>query len=87
MVADQVKLFAPESPMERVKISICRQSWRLLDFDNCVSSMKACIDGLVVGGIMADDGYLNTGPWTVTQKHRKKNLGPLLEITIEEQPA
>lgn len=73
----------PNSPLEKCSITIIRHSSRSLDWDNCVSSYKPIIDGLVKIKIIMDDTWETTGPWTVLQSFRSKKEGPLSYIKIE----
>lgn len=74
----------PSKPLTKAKISIVRHSFRSLDYDNLVASMKPISDALVSCGVLIDDNYEVTGPWNVTQEFRPKSDGPMLEIMIEE---
>lgn len=74
----------PTKPLQKCKIEIVRHSYRFLDFDGLVGSMKPVIDALVTCGVLIDDNWKVTGPWIVEQKFRPKKLGPLLEIKITE---
>jgi hypothetical protein len=52
----------------------------LRDFDNAVASLKECLDGLVTGGLLVDDGpeHLTMGVVQV--------LGPQRGLTLEVWP-
>lgn len=74
----------PITPLKRCSITIVRHCSRLLDWDNVVSSMKPFIDGLVHAGVLKDDTYAITGPWSVSQIFRSKKEGdPFTYIKIE----
>ncbi len=77
----------PSAPLERVKLSFVRHSHRMLDYDNCVGSLKPVVDALVSCGCLSDDTWKVTGPWDVTQKFRSKKDGPLLEIMVQSLPS
>lgn len=77
----------PAKPLERCEIRIVRHSWRMLDFDGLVGSVKPVIDALVSAGVLMDDAWNVTGPWIVDQVFRPKSQGPLLEIEVIERPA
>jgi hypothetical protein len=83
-IAYDVHFIKPRVPLERAKITLVRHSYRMLDFDGVVGSMKPVVDALVTAGVLADDSWRITGPWIVDQKFRPKKDGPLLEILIEE---
>jgi Holliday junction resolvase RusA-like endonuclease len=72
----------PEKPLEKFKIYINRFGPRRLDFDNCVSSLKAYIDGLVIAKVIKNDSwkYIQSIDikQTVSQNEKK------LVITVEE---
>jgi hypothetical protein len=76
----------PSQPLSKVKISIVRHSYRTLDFDGLVGSMKPVIDALVRLGVIIDDSWAVTGAWDITQKFRPKSDGPRLEILLQEMP-
>jgi hypothetical protein len=72
----------PDYPLPKASIEIIRHSYRLLDYDGLVGSLKPVIDAIVKAGILIDDSWGVTGRWFVDQKFRPKKLGPLLEVTI-----
>jgi len=77
-------LLRPSLPLEKATITIVRNYYRFVDWDNCVASYKGIIDILVKKeGILVDDSYFVTGPWNVTQEFRCKDDGPLSWIKIE----
>ena len=84
LILGMVRNQLPPKPLTKARISIVRHFWRQLDYDGLVGSMKPIVDALVDAGVLADDSYKVTGPWLVTQEHRPKSAGPLLEICVEE---
>jgi hypothetical protein len=74
----------PKEPLELAAICLIRHSYRMLDFDGLVGSMKPVVDALVTAGVLADDSWNVTGPWLVDQKFRKKKDGPMLSIFVQE---
>lgn len=74
----------PKQPVNRATIEITRHSYRMLDFDGLVGSMKPVVDSLVSCGVLKDDSWNVTGPWFIQQIFRPKKDGPLLDITITE---
>ena len=48
-------------PLKKAKIVLTRFSSKSPDFDGLVSSFKACIDGLKVGGVILDDNHSVVG--------------------------
>ena len=83
-IISAVKLFRPDKPLESFEVSILRHSYRQLDFDGCVASMKPIVDGLK-DIVIVDDSWRRTGVWKVDQKFRPKKEGPLIEIWITER--
>jgi hypothetical protein len=75
----------PPTPLAKCKIFIERHSNTTLDFDNAVASYKPIIDGLRHAGIIVDDTWEITGPWTLDQIYRKKKDGQMSRIIIEER--
>jgi hypothetical protein len=77
----------PNYPLNNCKITIIRKvdKRRFLDFDNLVASFKPLVDSLTArhAGIIEDDNYDITGPWTVTQEIRPKKDGPLTYLKVE----
>lgn len=84
VVAMGVELFRPEKPLTEFHVSVIRHSWRPLDYDNLVTSMKAVLDGMK-GLIIEDDRWSMTGPWKVDQAFRPKKDGQLIEVWISER--
>lgn len=74
----------PTSPLPKAKLKITRFSYRMLDYDGLVGSLKPVIDGLVSSGILIDDSWNVTGAWQVDQVFREKKKGPLLLIEVQE---
>lgn len=74
----------PIEPLKKAKITIVRHSWRTLDYDGLVGSMKPIIDALVDCGVLENDTWKVTGAWDVSQVFRTKKEGPLLEVRIQE---
>lgn len=85
LIHGMIRFQIPTEPFEKAHIKIVRHSWRFLDYDGLVGSMKPVIDALVSCGVLIDDNYKVTGPWDVTQQFRPKKDGPLLDITIEQR--
>lgn len=76
----------PDSPLTKASITLVRHSWRMLDYDGLVGSMKPVVDGLVRCGVLTDDSWQVTGKWNVDQRFRGKKEGPLLEILVQGLP-
>lgn len=74
----------PTAPLQKARIVIVRHSFRMLDYDGLVGSMKPVVDALVTAGVLIDDNWGVTGPWIVKQTFRPKKDGPLLEISVIE---
>jgi Holliday junction resolvase RusA-like endonuclease len=71
----------PEKPLESFLISVVRHGPRALDFDNCIASLKAHIDGLTLAGIIKNDSWKfvrSIGLDQVVSKQKK------LVITVDE---
>jgi len=81
MVADQL----PAEPLLKAHITIVRHSYRTLDYDGLVGSMKPVVDALVTAGVLSDDNWNVTGPWEVSQVFRPKARGSLLQVRISER--
>jgi hypothetical protein len=73
----------PHSPLDKATLTITRHSYRMLDFDGLVGSMKPVVDALVSAGIIKDDSWGVIGPWNITQEFRPKAKGPLINILVE----
>lgn len=80
MVARQL----PPEPLKKARISIVRHSWRTLDFDGLVGSMKPVVDALVSAGVLANDDWKTLGAWDIDQQFRPKKEGPLLTVSVVE---
>jgi hypothetical protein len=74
----------PTKPLECAAIKLVRHSYRALDFDGVVGSLKPVVDALVGCKILQDDSWRCLGAWTVDQRFRPKKEGPLLSIDILE---
>ncbi len=77
----------PAAPLARAKLTLIRHSYRMLDFDGLVGSLKPIPDALVFAGVLKDDSWAVLGKWDPDQRFRPKKLGPLLEIIVEEVDA
>jgi hypothetical protein len=86
LIFGMVRHQLPPKPLEKARISIVRHSWRQLDYDGLVGSMKPIVDALVTAGVLADDNWNVTGPWVVDQQFRPKKDGPLLVVEVEALP-
>lgn len=53
--------FKPPQPLDSAILTLIRHSSVQSDFDNLVSSFKACVDGLRQAGIITDDKKINIG--------------------------
>lgn len=84
LIWEMVKDKLPEVPLSKARITITRNFYRMLDYDGLVGSMKPVVDALVTAGVLADDNWEVTGPWSVDQKFRAKKAGPLLVVSIDE---
>lgn len=76
----------PEKPLRRAKITLIRHSWRMLDYDGLIGSMKPVVDAFVTAGILADDSWKVLGRWNVDQRFRPKSEGDRLDVLIQEMP-
>lgn len=76
----------PVSPLSKANITLIRHSWRMLDYDGLVGSLKPVVDALVSCGVLEDDSWTVLGRWNVDQKFRPKKDGPLLEILVQSLP-
>lgn len=74
----------PPEPLMKAKLTLVRNAYRSLDYDNCVSSMKPIVDGLVRAFIIKDDKWPVTGPWVVDQVFAKKDKD-FIRIIVEER--
>lgn len=86
MVKIEIDGREPRRPLPKANISIIRHSWRMLDYDGLVGSMKPVVDALVTARVLKDDSWEVTGRWNVSQKFRSKSEGPLLELIVQELP-
>lgn len=86
LIGSEVSGKKPKAPLSKASISITRHSYRSLDFDGLVGSLKPVVDALVTVGILKDDSWNVLGAWKVDQAFRPKAKGPLLEIYLEEIP-
>lgn len=84
LIFGMVRQKLPAQPLTKARLTIVRHSWRQLDYDGLVGSLKPIVDALVDAGVLADDTYAVTGPWVVTQEFRPKKEGPLLTVRVEE---
>lgn len=76
----------PKKPLTRAKITIIRHSWRMLDYDGLVGSMKPVVDAFVTAGILSDDSWKVLGRWNIDQRFRPKDDGDRLDVLIQEMP-
>ncbi len=76
----------PKVPVKKARICLIRHSYRMLDYDGLVGSLKPVVDAFVSCGVLADDSWNILGKWDVDQRFRPKKDGPLLEILIQEMP-
>lgn len=74
----------PVTPLTFGKLRIIRHSYRMLDYDGFVGSLKPVVDGLIHAQIIKDDSWGVLGAWEVDQCFRPKKEGPLLEIEVKE---
>lgn len=84
VVGNAVENHLPPEPLRYAHIAATRSSYRLLDFDGLVASLKPVIDGLS-HLVIEDDRWNLTGAWRVHQEFRPKKGGPLLELWITER--
>lgn len=84
LIAGMVARKLPPQPLKKARISIVRHSWRTLDFDGLVGSMKPVVDALVSAGVLADDNWNTLGAWDIDQQFRPKKDGPLLNVSVVE---
>lgn len=76
----------PKQPLLKAHLTITRHSYRSLDFDGLVGSLKPVVDALVSCGVLKDDSWNVVGPWNVHQVFRPKKLGSVLRIIVQEIP-
>lgn len=74
----------PTRPLVKYNLKITRHASRMMDFDGLVGSLKPLIDGLILAGIIKDDGWQNSGPWEIDQIFRSRKEGPQIEIFVRE---
>lgn len=86
LIACQCSSNLPTNPLQRANITIIRHSFRFLDYDGLVGSLKPIVDALVTCGVLSDDSWPVLGRWNVDQRFRPKAQGPLLEILVQEMP-
>jgi hypothetical protein len=86
LIAAECNKKKPNSPLSKANITLIRHSWKMLDYDGLVGSMKPVVDALVTCGVLIDDRWNVTGEWNVHQRFRPKKEGPLLEILIQSRP-
>lgn len=86
MIACECSSQMPKDPLTKASITLIRHSWKMLDYDGLVGSMKPVVDALVSCGVLTDDNWGVTGKWNVDQKFRSKKEGPKLEILVQELP-
>lgn len=86
VLALEVYTRQPTSPLTKAKITLVRHSYRMLDYDGLVGSMKPVVDALVKAGILSDDSWSVLGKWNVNQRFRPKSEGPKLDILVQECP-
>lgn len=82
VISEAIEGKAPPAPLKKAQVSFVRHSFRMLDFDGVVGSLKPVMDALVAAGVVKDDAWGIVGAWSVDQKFRPKNEGPLLEIFV-----
>lgn len=87
LISSLIRGQLPKKPLLKAKITVVRHSYRFLDFDGLVGSMKPVVDALVYNNVISDDSWNVLGAWEVHQKFRAKKDGPLLEILVREMPA
>lgn len=71
----------PPRPLENASINVTRYASRMMDFDGLVSSLKWIVDGLVLGGVIIDDSWDVTGPWSIDQR-KSSRKDARIEILI-----
>lgn len=84
LIRSECRNCIPEAPLQKARITLIRKSYRTLDYDGLVGSMKPVVDALVTAGILKDDSWKTLGVWNVTQEFRPKKDGPLLQIHLIE---
>lgn len=82
IIANILHNVIPLEPYKKAHISVIRYSYRMLDFDGLVGSLKPVIDAIVSCGLIVDDSWKVLGPWSVDQKFRPKSQGSILKFTI-----
>tara|TARA_Y100000592_G_C5415740_1_gene290523 strand:- start:709 stop:1110 length:402 start_codon:yes stop_codon:yes gene_type:complete len=72
----------PPKPLEKATIKIERHYYRMLDYDNCISSYKCVVDALIHCEIIKDDNWKTIGAWKLDQIFRPKKEGPKSVIEV-----
>lgn len=85
LIAGMCRGKLPPHPLPKAQIRIVRHFYRTLDYDGLVGSMKPVVDALVECGVIESDSWNVLGVWDVTQVHRPKAQGPMLEIFVSSQ--
>lgn len=71
-----------DTPMGKVFINFFWQEQnRRRDLDNVAAARKYILDGMVLAGMLAGDGWRHVEGWTDTFGVDKKNPGVLVEVT------
>lgn len=83
LIACKVGRSKPRQPLPTARLTITRHAHRMLDYDGLVGSLKPVVDALVSCGVIQDDSWGVTGPWTINQVFKPKSEGQLLEILVE----
>ncbi len=71
--------------LDHAVLTFIRHSSKQCDFDNLVSSFKACQDGLVKANVIQDDKPINIGQPSYRWMYRPRKEGNLTTIRIETE--
>lgn len=69
--------------LDKARLTFIRHGSKAPDFDNLVSSFKACQDGLVFANVIVDDKEINIGQPSYRFEYRSRKHGTMTEIIIE----
>lgn len=72
----------PDKPLKKAKLTLTRHSHVCPDYDNLCSSFKACVDGLVMAGVIIDDNMNVIGMPEFKWEKAKPKEG-FIEIKVE----
>jgi hypothetical protein len=74
----------PAEPIKKARITVTRYSSGTLDRDNMYFTFKPIIDGLVMAGIIIDDGFDQVKELNPIQVKIKRNEPKKVDVLVEE---